>query len=347
MVPEAKASPLKKYSLKSFLSDYHFLIVLGIVILSLFLVDYLVGYRDRNGMKDVRIQFGSIIFSMVLPFLLYWIMVYLTGRKTFGFLFFDFSIALALTIGLFPSLKGYECLFITAILLGFAACIAWLKWATAWRRQKGLPVRPKKEDGGRKEQAGDPAPDGAVPTVRRMREYVDANRPSRQSFMQVLVREAFSLLLIIGIEYIFILLMQSMSKSVDGRTKFATYLVTLALPVLVYWANDFVTARSRVGGLCVKCLLSMGILFLILSTDLVFKLLWFPFACFALGFLVSQVKEKKRKRRRVVVYSGAPQTSPEQEDDWEEDVYRRKSTSISAHCGWVNTFYSWFRMKKY
>ncbi|MFH1998243.1 MAG: hypothetical protein ABIK28_01115 [Planctomycetota bacterium] len=181
---------------------------------------------------------------------------------------------------------------------------------------------------------------------RRMRRFVGETRVRKRPPLQELAIHLFSTALILGIMHLDIQAVQSMSASYDNRTRFFTLLLTLCLPAIVYGAVQFFTRRASLLGLCGKSVLGMAILSFVPFSFEAIEILWFTPACFAFGYLVLRIRSQWRNHKQGVILPPVKDRKPGMEEA-DPSSRSRSAQSRQQNSGWFNSFYSYFRMKRY
>jgi len=163
--------------------------------------------------------------------------------------------------------------------------------------------------------------------------------------------ESYSFLLILSIEFAYLHIHANMSKSVDTKTKYATYLLILLLPVFILWIVSFTTREKNIylGRIFIKYSAGMICLVLLLQEIDVISVLWIPAACFAFGFLLTLRKRKKRKKKRIIYIPDDIDLKEGLESELERrELDRRsfKNKSKARYTRWVSNWWSSARRRK-
>ena len=133
-------------------------------------------------------------------------------------------------------------------------------------------------------------------------------RPDKKSFILQCLYQIYGLGLVTILYYLFIPVVEAM-RGYTGALDFRNLVVVLAIPLLFYWLVNQVAPGSSIGGLFIKGILAIGIIRLLFPEKHVIRDMWFPTACFGLGFLailffdwqwkkqVTRSRAEKQRRR--------------------------------------------------
>ena len=293
---EISAAPLRRIR-----SHAHLPVVFAALCLALLLIDRLVSVGGNLSQGAFGAGYLAVLFSIALPFLLYWLVGKVSGWRDFPSIFLDFVLSLPAAVLLFPSARGKGFLFFSGLILAAAFLVTLVgERRRARRREARLAAAAEGAS------AGSPS-STTVHGTTRLETYKAEAQPASLSLGRTVFLWIVGFLLVLGIEYLFIAAVRGMVASRDGRTRYTSYLLILSFPAVLYWAVHYVTRRGEAGDLFFQGLCSMGILALLLPGQaLVFQLLWYPPTCYGLVFFMDRMDRKRRLRRYAALLARRP-----------------------------------------
>lgn len=271
----------------------HLAVVFISVCLSLLLVDRLVSGGARLSQGEFGAGYLAVLFSILLPFALYWLVGKVSGWRDFPCIFLDFVLSLPAAFLLFPHARGKGFLLFSGLLLAAAFVMTVVGEHRRTRRREARRAAAAAAQG-----HGEPPGRTEIHATTRLETYKEAARPAPVSPGRMLLLGGIGLLLVLGVEYLYVLAVRGMVNSPNYRTRYTAYLVILSLPAVLYWVVELAGCRPGTRSLFVQGVLALGVLLLLLPGEpLAYQLLWYPPACYGLVFLMDRMDKKRRVRR--------------------------------------------------